>query len=69
MSRVTHSEPGLPMIIFYVTGQKTRCKKSYRCTEQVREAERRKKKRFCLENDSENILEQSQSAVERDNWS
>ena len=34
--------------------------------EQVREARRRKIKLFLLENDPEKIIEQSQSAVERD---
>ena len=41
-------------------------KKSCRGIEQIREAGRRKIKPFLLENDSEKILEQSQSAVERD---
>ena len=41
-------------------------KKSCRGTEQVREAERRKIKPFLLENYSDEILEQSQSEVERD---
>ena len=39
---------------------------SCRGIEQVREAGRRKIKPFLLENDPEKILEQSQSAVERD---
>ena len=39
---------------------------SCRGIQQVREAERRKIKAFLLENDPEKILEQSQSAVERD---
>ena len=41
-------------------------KKSYRGIEEVREVGRRKVKPFLLENDPEKILEQSQSAVERD---
>ena len=41
-------------------------KKSCRGIEQVREGRRRKVKPFLLENDPEIILEQSQSAVERD---
>ena len=41
-------------------------KKSCRGIEQVREAGRRTIKPFLLENDPEKILEQSQSAVERD---
>ena len=49
-------------IIFYVTWQKIRYKKSI----QVREARRRKTKPFLLENDPEKIPEQSQSAVERE---
>ena len=50
---------------FTVTGQKIRYKKSCRGIEQVREAGRIKIKPFLSENDSEKILEQSQSAVER----
>ena len=46
-----------------MTGQKI---KSCRGIEQVREAGRRKKKPFLLENDSEKVLEQCQSGVERD---
>ena len=41
-------------------------KKSCRGIEQVRKAGGRKIKRFLLKNDSEKILEQSPSAVERD---
>ena len=53
-------------MIFYVTGQKIRYKKSCRGNEQVREAGGRKRKPFLFDNVSEKILEQSQSAVERD---
>ena len=49
-----------------MTGQKIRYRKSCRGTEQVREAGIRKIKPFPLESDSEKILEQFQSAVERD---
>ena len=45
---------------------KDKVQKSCRGTEQVRQARRRKIKPFRLANDSEKILEQSQSAVERD---
>ena len=41
-------------------------KKSCRGIEQVRETRRRKIKPFLLDNDPEKILQQSQSAVERD---
>ena len=49
-----------------MVGQKISTKKTCRGIEQVREAGRRKIKPFLLENDSEKILEQSQSAVEQD---
>ncbi len=49
--------------IFYATGQKI---KSCRGIKHVREAGRGKIKPFLLANDSEKILEQSHSAVERD---
>ena len=45
---------------------KIKYKKSCRGIEQVREAGKRKIKPFLLENDSEKILGQSQSTVERD---
>ena len=43
-------------IIFYVTRQKIRYKKSCRGIEQVREARKRKVKPFVLENDTEIIF-------------
>ena len=49
-----------------MAGQKIRYKSLAEAFEQVREAARRKIKPFLLENDSEKVLEQSQSAVERD---
>ena len=48
-----------------MAGQKISDKTSCRGIEQFREAGRKKIKQFLLEK-SENILEQSQSAVERD---
>ena len=49
-----------------MTGRKIRSKNICRGIEQVREAGRRKNRFFFLENDSEKILQQSQTAVERD---
>ena len=53
-------------MIFYVTGQKIKHKKSCRGIQQAREARRRKIKPFLLENDPDNLLEKSELSAELD---